>query len=92
MIVQGTEAWFAARRGRITASRAASCLGLGYDSPAEAWRQITGRSPKQDPNEHMRRGLAWEETTRRRYEAMARSLGVLMPVGGCPARGVSCSS
>ena len=78
-IVQGTPEWFAERRGRITASRAAACLGLGYDSAREAWRQITGRSPKQQPNEHMRRGLVWEETTRRRYEACMIGMGQLMP-------------
>lgn len=78
-IAQGTSAWFEARRGKITASRAAACLGLGFDSPAEAWRQITGRSPLQAPNEAMRRGLAWEETSRRRYEKMARSSGSLLP-------------
>lgn len=80
MIQQGTEAWFSARRGKITASIAASCLGLNpYTSGAEAWRQIKGISPKQQPNEHMRRGLAWEETTRRRYQACLLALGV--PLG-----------
>ena len=79
MIAQGSPEWFAARRGRITASRAASCLGLGYDSQREAWRQIMGRSPLQQPNEHMRRGLAWEETTRRRYASCLVGMGLLLP-------------
>lgn len=80
MIVQGTPEWFAQRRGRITASRAAACLGLSpYQSPREAWRQIMGRDPKQSPNEHMRRGLVWEETTRRRYEGCIRQMGMLLP-------------
>jgi YqaJ-like viral recombinase domain len=75
---QGSQAWLDARKGRVTASLAACCLGIGYDSPRAAWRQITGRE-KVTVNDHMQRGLVWEETARNAY---ARLCGVQVRPGG----------
>lgn len=68
---QRTEAWYADRKGKITASLAAACLGLvkGY-SRQKAWRVATGRQTE-PMNDDMRRGIeheadavyAWECST-----------------------------
>jgi putative phage-type endonuclease len=72
-IIQGTDAWFAARKHRITASVAAACLGRNpYQSSRDAWRKITGRE-QTPPNEFMLKGIAQEENIRQRY---ARTLGL----------------
>ena len=68
-IRQHTPEWFAARKGKITASIAAACLGLNpYESAAKAWRIIKGTEPDHD-NYHMRRGRDKEAAARRLYEA-----------------------
>lgn len=45
---QRTQEWFMARAGRITASIAADCLGLGLNSRASAWRTILMTEPDKD--------------------------------------------
>lgn len=46
---QGTPEWEAARKGRITASIAAACLGLcPYSSRQKAYRTILGTEPNRD--------------------------------------------
>lgn len=69
---QRTEAWHAARKGKITASLAAACLGLDpYISRQKAFRIITGTEPETPASDDMRRGIdceadavyAWECAT-----------------------------
>lgn len=70
---QRSEAWLDARRGKITASIAAACLGLDPNkSRQEAWREITGRE-KQPVNFHMRRGIDNEPRGRKAYEKLTAS-------------------
>lgn len=60
-LIQRTQAWFAARKGKITASIAAACLGLDpHKSRREAWRLIKGLSQDAVPNPHIRRGIERE--------------------------------
>jgi putative phage-type endonuclease len=69
-IAQRTPQWHAARKGRITASIAAACLGLDpYKSPAWAWRVVTGVEPDMDDNENLARGRAREPHARNVYTA-----------------------
>ena len=57
---QRTDAWHEARKGLITASMAAACLGLDpYQSRQKAWRRIMGTEVQQD-NDHMRHGRLHE--------------------------------
>lgn len=68
-IRQGTPEWFELRKHRITASIAATCLGLNpFDGRAKAWRIIKGTEPSA-MNDHIYRGLVNEEPARRLYEA-----------------------
>lgn len=65
---QRSEEWFAARKGRITASLAAGCLGLDpYCSPRKAWKQITTGGAGA-PNRAMLWGVINEGTCRAAYE------------------------
>lgn len=58
--VQGSEAWRAARLGKVTASLAAACLGLNpYTSRQAAYRIILGIEPYRS-NHHMERGIEFE--------------------------------
>lgn len=68
---QRTDEWLAARKGKITASLAAACLGLDpYKSRAAAWREITqGGDGLQ--NRHMRWGVQFEAAARLDYEAQS---------------------
>jgi len=79
---QRSPAWHEARRGKITASIAAACLGLHpYCSRAKAYRLITGKDV-QEENEHMRRGTDGEAHALRLYAARR---GVQVdPVGFVP--------
>jgi putative phage-type endonuclease len=69
---QRTPEWHAARKGKITASLAAACLGLDdYISRQKAWRIITGVEPETIVTDDMQRGIdreadavyAWECAT-----------------------------
>lgn len=52
----------ALRRGRITSSRVAACLGIDpWKSPLQAWLEITGREPEPETNEVMDRGRRLED-------------------------------
>lgn len=70
---QRTDAWFAARRGMVTASIAAACLGVGPDSRQKAWRTILGTEPRAE-NRHMRWGTEHEAEARAEYEAVSGNL------------------
>ena len=60
-LVQGSEAWFAARRGRVTASLAPSLLGLGPMPRDAAFDALMGlEAAAGPPTEAMRRGSARE--------------------------------
>lgn len=66
---QRSDEWLAARKGKITASIAAACLGLcPWTSRQEAWRTIMGTS-KTKNNKHMKWGTEFEPTARQDYEA-----------------------
>lgn len=67
-IDQRTPEWLEARKGKVTASIAAGCLGLcPYTSRQKAWRTILGTEPQRE-NNHMRWGTEFEPTARRAYE------------------------
>jgi len=68
-VIQGSEQWHEARRGRITGSMFAAVLGLSpYVSRQKAWRIITGREPPQPINPAMQWGIDNEENARNSYE------------------------
>ncbi len=72
---QRVQAWHDARKGRITASVAAACLGLDkHKSRMKAWREIV-LGEKEDPNRHMQRGVLFEPEARSTFEA---DLGVFV--------------
>lgn len=60
--------WYSARKGRITASVAAGCLGEHpYMSPQKAWRLITGRETVKE-NADITAGVEGEPIARRELE------------------------
>lgn len=66
--VQRTDAWLSARRGKITASLAAACLGLDpHTSRQKAWRTILGME-KRHSNKHTNWGEENEPVARLEYE------------------------
>jgi putative phage-type endonuclease len=71
---QRTDAWIEARKGKITASVAAGCLGLcPYTSRQEAWRRILGTSAN-GSNRHMAWGVEFEAKARETYECLTGNL------------------
>ncbi len=65
---QRSPEWYAARKGRITASTAAACIGQSpWDGPLAAFNTITGRSEK-PVNVHMQRGIDHEQDALLAYE------------------------
>ena len=69
-VAQRSPEWFEARRGRVTASLAAACLGLDpYISRQKAWRLIMGTEPEREENGFMRWGTEHEGDARTHYEA-----------------------
>ncbi len=70
---QRSPAWFDARKGVITASIAADCLGLGTKSRQWAWRTIKGVEPSTD-NKYMEWGREFEARARRDYEVQTGNL------------------
>lgn len=75
---QRTASWFAARRGKITASNAAGCLGIGPNKELWAFNQITAEKP-QEENQYMRWGSQHEEHARVEYEVFSGNL--VVPTG-----------
>jgi exodeoxyribonuclease (lambda-induced) len=72
--LQRTPEWFKARRGRITASIAAACLGLDlYTSRQKAWRIILGTEPERD-SRSMAWGREFEHMAINAYEAITGEL------------------
>jgi putative phage-type endonuclease len=69
-VTQRTPEWFAARRGKITASLAAACLRLDPGKSAQkAWREITGWEPEQFEHRALQWGVQFEAAARLDYEA-----------------------
>jgi putative phage-type endonuclease len=76
---QGTAEWLEARKGKITASLAAACLGLDpHKGPLAAFNEITGRK-RQPDNPDMRYGREFEAEAVSVYEA---ETGTLVEPGG----------
>ena len=79
-VEQGTEEWFEVRKGRLTASVAASAAGLerSYMSRAACWRAYMGE--ERPTNEAMLYGTEYEEVARdageRAVDALSYSVGV----------------
>ena len=73
-VEQGTDEWFEVRKGRLTASVAASAAGLegSYLSRAACWRAYMGE--EKPVNEAMLYGTEYEEVAR---DSGERTLGVL---------------
>lgn len=68
---QLTPEWFEARKGKITSSVAAACLGYDpHTGPLSAFNQITGRTTKAD-NRHMAWGREYESSAREAYEVLS---------------------
>lgn len=66
---QRTQEWLDARRGKVTASLAAACLGLDpYTSPKMAWKKISGLVDNELQNRHMQWGVQFEAKARLDYE------------------------
>lgn len=71
---QRSEQWHAARRGRITASVAAACLGLHpHTGPLTAYKQIKGLS-RFEGNNYTDWGNRYEPEARNAYECMTGNL------------------
>jgi len=70
-VEQGTEEWFEVRKGRLTASVAASAAGLegAYKSRPACWREYMGEETA--PTE----GLIWAMEYGNEYEEVARDSG-----------------
>jgi len=65
---QRSDEWLEARKGKITASLAAACLGLDkHKGPMAAWREITGKSVQRD-NPYMAHGRFYEPHALTAYE------------------------
>lgn len=77
-VEQRTEEWLEARKGKITASLAAACLGLDpYTGPLSAWNQITGRTAKKASNYYMEWGNQHEAHARAQYEIETGNVAML---------------
>lgn len=82
-IVQGTEEWFAARAGKVTASRIADVLATIKSGESAARRnyrtqlvceRLTGKIEETFSNSHMERGIALEPYAREAYELQTGSI------------------
>jgi len=74
-VAQGSNAWFAARKGRLTASRFGAAAGLSrYATPRSLWQLMSG-ALEGEPDDSS------SDTTRQRTEPEARSVYAL--VRGC---------
>ena len=70
-VEQGTEEWFEVRKGRLTASVAASAAGLegSYKSRPACWREYMGEETV------LTEGLTWAMEYGNEYEEVARDAG-----------------
>ena len=76
---QRTEAWFAARKGIVTASLGGAILGCDpHKGPLAAFNEITGTA-KGNGNRHTRWGIEHEAHARDEYEIVSGNL--VMPAG-----------
>jgi putative phage-type endonuclease len=82
-IAQGTEEWFAARAGKVTASRIADVLATIKSGESAARRnyrtqlvceRLTGKIEETFSNSHMERGIALEPYAREAYELQTGSI------------------
>lgn len=82
-IEQGTEEWFAARAGKVTASRIADVLATIKSGESAARRnyrtqlvceRLTGKIEETFSNSHMERGIALEPYAREAYELQTGSI------------------
>jgi putative phage-type endonuclease len=82
-IVQGTEEWFAARAGKVTASRIADIISTIKSGESAARRnyrtqlvceRLTGKIEESFSNSHMERGIALEPYAREAYELQTGSI------------------
>lgn len=74
-MIQGSQAWHDARRGKITGSMFSACLGLNpYVSRQKAWRLITGREEAQPINAAMQWGIDHEKDACHAYECETGNL------------------
>lgn len=82
-IVQGTEEWFAAKAGKVTASRIADVLATIKSGESAARRnyrtqlvceRLTGKIEETFSNSHMERGIALEPYAREAYELQTGSI------------------
>jgi hypothetical protein len=69
---QGSPGWFAVRKGRLTASKIASLMGVGYESRRRFWELETGKAKPKVVTEAMMAGTRDEPVIRRIF---ARVLG-----------------
>ena len=78
-VTQGSEAWFAARKGRRTASRFGDAAGLShYATPHSLWQLVSGalqRGPDDSSSDVTRHGQRTEPGARSVY-ALVRGCGV----------------
>ena len=68
---QRTDAWFDARKGKMTCSRMAEAVGM-IGSRRRLWREITGRERAQQANERMTDGINCEQVAIALYEEIMR--------------------
>jgi putative phage-type endonuclease len=74
---QRTEGWLQARKGKITASIAAACLGMDpHTGPLSAFNQITGKTAR-STTFHMEWGNQHEAYARAQYEIATGNLTFL---------------
>lgn len=74
-LVQRSPEWFAARRGKITASLAGAILGVNpHQGPLSAWREITQGSRQGNGNAYKQWGADQEERARSEYEVETGNL------------------
>ena len=72
---QRVEGWYAARRGRITASLAAAIIGQDpYKGPLAAFNEIMATSDKGGPNKHQAWGIEFEKDALACYEVETGNL------------------
>ncbi len=82
---QRTPEWYAARKGKLTASLAAAVLGLDpYTGPLAAFNRITKGTPQED-NKHMAWGREFEGPAREDYEVMSGHLVTETGFWTCPS-------
>lgn len=68
-LIQGSQKWLSARKGKITASKLPILLGLSpYQTPLQLWNEELGFIPPQETKPHMQAGLDVEKEARDYFE------------------------